>query len=308
MHNKISGLELEKVIVTSPGFDYLWEELSNELSIKKANVKMERFPDTWPNIQIVKEDVKNKVATVLLDFSDPRDLFINYALLQWLIDYKVAALNIIMPYFPVGTMERVWKPGEVATAHSFANILSNLPSWKSWVKNNLHIFDIHAEVEEFLFDSKNINVENHSVFELLKEKIDGKTIVLPDEWADKRFWNIFKDFDKIVCSKKRIWWNRIIEVVEWDPVWKDLIIIDDLIQTWKTIIEASSKLKSLWAKSVSAFATHWVFPNNSQEKLAEWVDKLIVSDSIPKNNNLAFDIKNMEILKIKKLVKEIIID
>jgi hypothetical protein len=43
---------------------------------------MEKFPDSWPNIQIEKEDVQNKVATVLLDFSNPKDFFINYALLQ----------------------------------------------------------------------------------------------------------------------------------------------------------------------------------------------------------------------------------
>lgn len=297
---------LEKVIITSQNFDYLWDELSQELSIKKANVKMEIFPNAWPNIQILKEEVKDKIATVLLDFSDSKDFFMNYALLQWLIDYKVAALNIIMPYFPVGTMERVWKPGEVATAHTFANILSNLPSWKSWIKNNLHIFDIHAEVEEFLFDSRNINVETHSVFDSLKEKMQWKSIVFPDEWAAKRFWNIFNNFDKVICSKKRVGWERIIEIKEWNPVWKDLIIIDDLIQTWLTIIETSDKLKSMWAKSVSAFATHWVFPNNSHEKLAKSLDRLIVSDSIPENNNREVSIENMEILEIKELVKQIV--
>ena len=120
-----------KTIITSPSFDYLGEELSKELDIPKANIVMQNFADSWPNIQIEKDDVKNKIATVLLDFSNPKDFFINYALLQWLIDYKVEALNIIMPYFPVWTMERVWKSWEVATAHSFANILSNLASWKS---------------------------------------------------------------------------------------------------------------------------------------------------------------------------------
>lgn len=297
-----------KTIITSPSFDYIWEEISRELGIEKSDVKMEQFPDSWPNIQIQKEDVQNKVATVLLDFSNPKDLFINYALLQWLVDYKVAALNIIMPYFPVGTMERVWKPGEVATAHSFANILSNLPSWKSGIKNNLHILDIHAEVEEFLFDSKNINVETHSAFELLKEQIEWKTIVFPDEWAEKRFWNMFKDYDKVVCSKKRVWGERIIEVKEWNPVWKDLIIVDDLIQTWGTIIETANKLKNMWAKSVDAFATHWVFPNESYKKLAEGVDNVITTDSIPENINRANGIDNMEVMWIKELVKNIIMN
>ena len=297
-----------KTIITHPNFDYLWEELSSELWIEKANVKMETFPDWWPNIQIQKEDVKNKIATVLLDFSDPKDLFINYALLQWLIDYKVAALNIIMPYFPVGTMERVWKPGEVATAHSLADIISNLPSGKSGLKNNLHILDIHAEMEEYLFDARTVNVESWSAFELLKENIKWKTIAFPDEWAAKRFWNMFEGFDKVICSKKRVWGKRQIEVKEWDPYWKDLIIIDDLIQTGWTIVETSLKLKSLWAKSVEAFSSHWVFPNGSHKSVSKWVDKLITTDSIPENNDRISDVNNMEILSIKELVKNIILE
>jgi hypothetical protein len=43
---------------------------------------MQNFADSWPNIQIKKDDVKNKIAIVLLDFSNPKEFFINYALLQ----------------------------------------------------------------------------------------------------------------------------------------------------------------------------------------------------------------------------------
>jgi len=297
-----------KTIITSPSFYYLWEELSKELDIPKADVRVNKFPDQTPNIFIEKDDVKNKVAHVLIDLSDINDLFINYALLQWLVDYKVKAINIIIPYFPVWTMERVWKPGEVPTAHSLANILSNIPSWKSWIKNNLHIFDLHAEVEEFLFDSRNINIETHSAFDLLKEEIQWKTIIFPDAWAAKRFERSFPDNPKVICSKKRVWWERIIEVLEWKINWKTWIIMDDLIQTWWTVIETAKTLKNLWAKSIEAFATHWVFPNDSHEKLADNLYKLITTDSIPKNIERARTIENMDIVWIKDLVKKIILE
>jgi len=299
---------MEKTIITSPEFDYLWEELSQELNIPKANVKLNTFPDSWPNINIEKDDVRNKIATVLLDFSNPKNFFINYALLQGLVDYKVKALNIIMPYFPVGTMERVWKPGEVATAHSFANILSNLPSWKSAIKNNLHIFDLHAEVEEFLFDSKNINIETHSAMDLLNKRVNWKTIIFPDAGAAKRFWNNFNNNPKVICSKKRIWGERIIEILEWEIDWKDWIIIDDLIQTWGTIIKTAEALKNMWAKSIKAFATHWVFPNNSYEKLAENLDWLITTDSIPENITRSKNTEDMNIIWIKKIIEKIILE
>ena len=90
-----------KTIITSPSFDYLWEELSKEMGIEKADVKVEQFPDAWPNIKITKEDVQDKVATVLLNFSNSKDFFINYALLQWLVDYKVSSLDIIIKSWDV---------------------------------------------------------------------------------------------------------------------------------------------------------------------------------------------------------------
>ena len=297
-----------KTIITSPKFDYLWEELSQKLDISRADVRMETFPDWTPNLYIEKDDVKNKIATVLLDFSDIKDLFINYALLQWLVDYKVEALNIIMPYFPVWTMERVWKPWEVATAHTLANIISNLPSGKWWRKNNLHILDLHAEVEEFLFDAKNINIETYSAFELLKEEIQWKTIIFPDAGAAKRFENSFPNNPKVICSKKRVWGERIIEILEWEIDWENWIIMDDLIQTWGTIIQTAKALKKLWAKNIEAFATHWVFPNNSHINMAKNLDKLITTDSIPENVNRAQNIENMEIVWIKKLIEKIILE
>ena len=294
-------------IVTTPSFDYLWEELSKELNISKANIEINNFPDWTPNILIEEDDLKNKIAHVIVDFSDIKEFFNNYALLQGLIDYKVKALNIIMPYFPVWTMERKWKPWEVATAHSFANIISNLPSWRS-KKNRLHIIDLHAEVEEFLFDANKISIETHSALDLLKKEIDWKTIIFPDAWAAKRFWIKFSDNPKVICSKKRVDDKRIIEILEWKINWKNWIIIDDLVQSGGTLIETAKALKNMGAKSIEAFATHWVFPNNSQEKLAQNLDKIITTDSIPKNIQKAKKLDNMEIVWIKEIVKKIILE
>ena len=298
-----------KTLITSPNFDYLWKAIEQEIDIKKIDARIARFPDGTPKIQIFKEDVKNTVATVLLDFSDCSEFLNNYMTLHWLIDKWVESLDIIMPYFPVWTMERVGKPWEVATAHAFANLMASLPTWKSGRKNNLHIFDIHAEVEEFMFGANNrINLETHSAFSLLKEKMKDKTIVFPDEWAAKRFSQEFNGNDKVICSKKRVDDKRIIEVKEWSPNWKDIIIIDDLIESWSTISETSKLMKDLWAKSVTSFASHGVFPNNSHIELAKNLDTLKVSDSIPDNIARSQQVDNMEIISIKELVKKIILE
>lgn len=298
-----------KTIISHPNFEYLTQNITNDnkWKINKADISMKTFPDAWPNIFIndVKNLIEHKEVTYIWDFSRPEDFFINFAAIRWIIDYYADKVRVILPYFPVWTMERIETKWEVATAKYFADIMSLLPQARE-SKTSIHIFDIHALVERFLFDSRQVNAEIHTAMSLLKEEISGKTIVFPDDGAKKRFWRDFSDFDVIVCSKVRVWDERHIQIKEWNPEWKDLIIIDDLIQTWWTIKETANKLRELWAKSVSAYATHWVFPNDSHISLAENLDKLIVTDSIPSNIKKAENIVNMQVISIKPLIEKII--
>lgn len=295
-----------KTIITDDNFAYLWEKIAKESNIKHITLKLNKFADGSPNLFIenVKEFVEYKEVTYLWDFSRIEDLPINYFAIRWILDYYVDKLRVIMPYFPVWTMERIDTKWQVATAKYFADIMSSLPSWREW-KTSIHIFDIHALVERFLFDSNKVNAELHTAMSLLTEETEWKVIVFPDEWAEKRFWKDFPNNDKIICSKVREWDKRVVTIKQWDPKWRDLIIIDDLIQSWWTISETSDLLKGAWAKSVTSFSTHWVFPNKSHISLANNVDKLIVTDSIPDNLNRANDVDNMEILSIERLVKKI---
>lgn len=296
-----------KTIITHPNFDSLWEKISLDLGIKKAKVNFEKFPDTWPNffIENVKEDVEHHEITYIGDFSTPELVFDNYIIIRWILDYCVKKLRIVMPYFPVGTMERINVKWEIATAKYFGDIFSNIPSWSVW-KSSIHILDIHALAERFFFDSHKVNVDIHTAMVLIKAKIIPKTvIVFPDDWAKKRFWNDFKDYETIVCAKTRIWDKREIIITEWNPENKDLLIVDDLIQSWWTIIETTKVLKKMWANNISAFATHWIFPNNSYIKLSQHLDTLYVTNSIPINLDFAKDVKNMKVLDIWSIIEKV---
>jgi len=295
-----------KTVITHPNFDYLWDKIALDNKIDRANVSFEKFEDGWPNIFInwVKELVEHKEITYIWDFSKSEDLFLNFAAIRWILDYYANKVRVILPYFPVGTMERIDTKWQVATARYYADIMSQFPFARE-SKTSIHIFDIHALVERFLFDSHSVNVEIHTAMSLLREEIKWKSIVFPDEGALKRFWKDFKDQDIIVCSKVRNWDKREITIKEWDPKWKDVIIIDDLIQTGWTIKKTAEKLRELWARSVSSYATHWVFPNNSHIELAKSLDKLIVTDTIPANIKRANEVVNMEVFSIKWLVEKI---
>lgn len=118
-------------LLTHPNFDALGDEVEALLpgKINRVRMKFETFDDGWPNFFI--EDVKNAVeheeVTYVGDFSRPEDVFANYAAIRGILDYYAEKVRVIVPYFPVGTMERISKKGEVATAAYYADILSHLP-------------------------------------------------------------------------------------------------------------------------------------------------------------------------------------
>jgi len=298
---------MKKTLITHPNFSELGEQIANERGMDFPQLRFEEFPDSWPNLFIedIKESIEHQDVTYIWDFSKPEDFFINYAMMRWILDYYAGKLRVIMPYFPVGTMERISEKWEIATAKYFADIMSHLPEWRDG-KTSIHTFDIHALVERFLFDSFRVNLETHTAMNHLHDIVKDAVIVFPDEWAEKRFWKDFPNHEIIILSKKRVWDDRVIELKQGNPEWKDVLMVDDLIQSWGTLIRSAEFLRRLWAKSVSGYATHGVFPNDSHKKLAEALDTLYVTDSIPENIGRAESIENMEVISLKNDYEKLI--
>lgn len=294
---------MEKTLILHPNFHFLEKNFQKD-GYNIGKVQFNTFPDSWPNIffENPDTDIKWKEIIYIWDFSKPEFLFTNYSIIRSFFLYKAKKIDIFLPFHPVATMERIINFWEVATSKYFADIIWHLPNWLQ-TKTSIHIFDIHSLEQQFFFNDFNISIELHSLMNLIKEKISTETvIVFPDEWAKKRFSNYFPEYEKIFCTKVRKWDSREIQINDENIEKKEVIIIDDLIQTWWTIIKTAEILRQKWAKKVFAFASHWVFPNNSYEKIAKNLNTLFITDSIPKEYS---NIKNIEILSIYKNIKNI---
>lgn len=168
----------------------------------------------------------------------------------------------------VGTMDRVDVEGKVATANTYATILSSLPSCGTPAR--LMIYDIHALQERFFFH-QNVVPSLHSGLPLLKKRIldvDITAAVFPDDGAAKRFSHFFSSigYDTITCGKHREGDKRRVVIQDGDPAGKSVILIDDLIQTGSTLLEAAKVLREGGAKHIYAYVTHAIFPRESWRK------------------------------------------
>jgi phosphoribosylpyrophosphate synthetase len=212
-----------------------------------------------------------------------------FSVLIVLLQSFIKSMTIVIPFFPVGTMDRVDVEGKIATANTHALIFSSLPSCGK--PSRIMIYDIHALQERFFFHSA-CTPSLHSAIPLLLSVLENypiQAVCFPDDGAAKRFQRsfLFAGYEVIVCGKVRDGNRRLVRIQDGDPRGKNVILVDDLAQTGGTLHEAGVALKANGALNVYAFVSHAVFPNNSFQKFL-WDEsgsgiftKFWVTNSVP---------------------------
>jgi phosphoribosylpyrophosphate synthetase len=112
--------------------------------IQLGEVAWESFRDGFLNLRIENvKSLRNRDVAFLASLDTPAEIFRQLSLIFEIPRLVVRSLAIVLPFYPVGTMERVDLEGQVATASSLARMLSLTPFTISG-PTQLIIFDIHA--------------------------------------------------------------------------------------------------------------------------------------------------------------------
>ena len=267
--------------------------------IELGTIKWNKFNDQYPNLFIEDvEQIRNAHTAFLTSFQDPSIIFEQLSIIYAIPKLFVKSFTLILPYFPTGTYERIEEEGEVATAATMARIISNIPSTRGG-PTHIIIYDIHALQERFFFGDNVLPLFESGIPLLLKEieNLEDISIVYPDSGAWKRFHKMFKKFPEIICTKIREGDKRIVKLKEGNPENRNVIIVDDLVQSGGTLVECYNVLKKFNPKSVSMYVTHAVFPKSSWKKFQELdLYKFWITDSCPTTIN---DIRTSSYQKVK---------
>lgn len=110
----------QPIIFTTPEFAEQGKNLAEQTGGEFGNdfLQNERFRDDWTHghIRDVTRSVQDRHVLWLSDFSRPENFFQNMAIPAAMAAYGARILHVICPFFPVGTMERVEKEGDIVTA------------------------------------------------------------------------------------------------------------------------------------------------------------------------------------------------
>ena len=88
---------------------------------------------------------------------------------------------------------------------------------------------------------------------------------------------------------------------------KNVVIVDDMIDTAGTLAKAANVLKEMGANSVRACATHPVFSGPAYERIADSaLEEVIVSDTIPLSKDADKDTRKITVLSMSGIFADII--
>ncbi|MFB0974111.1 MAG: ribose-phosphate pyrophosphokinase, partial [Bacteroidales bacterium] len=212
----------------------------------------------------------------------------------------------VMPYFGWARQDRKDKPRVPIAAKLVANLLHAAGC------DRVMTADLHADQIQGFFDFPVDHIYASSIFlpYLRDQQIENLSIASPDMGGAKRAnaYSRILGCPMIICHKSREKANVVGSMTAIGEVNdRNVVIVDDMVDTAGTITKCADMLKELGALSVRGVATHAVLSGNAYEKIAKSAMKeFIVSDTIPLNPDPEIDKSKFTVLTLSDIFADVI--
>jgi ribose-phosphate pyrophosphokinase len=281
---------------------YLAEKIAQHHGIPLGKSNLQTFSDGEIE-PYYEETVRGRTVFIVQSTFQPTD---NLFELLLMIDaakrasaYKIVA---VIPYFGFARQDRKSKPRVSIGARMIADLLTAAGV------SRVMTMDLHADQIQGFFNVPVDHLYSSAIFVpyINSLNLDNLIIASPDVGGSKRA-NAYSKFLKsgmVICYKSRENANVIGEMtVIGDVCDKNVMIVDDIVDTAGTLTKAADMMMEKGAKSVRALATHAVLSGKAFENLKKSaLTELIVTDTIP----LKEQCEKIKVISVAQLFSEVI--
>jgi len=286
----------------------LGEEIAEYLGVPLGIAKVKRFADGEIAVEIG-ESVRGADVFIVQPTCSP----VNDNLMELLIMIdamrraSAERITAVVPYYGYARQERKSKARDPISAKLVANLIQAAGC------DRIMCMDLHAAAIQGFFD---IPVDHLPGVPLLAEYYkslndDNLIVVSPDVGGVVRARNMAKrlNVDLAIVDKRREEANKaeIMNIIG-NIKGKNVIMVDDMIDTAGTITKGAAALKDLGAQEVYACCTHPVFSPPAMERLEQSVIKeVLVTNTIPIDEERQGHCSKIRVLSIAPLIGEAIV-
>ncbi len=294
-------------ILTGNSNKNLSQKISKFLKNRLVNSNIRKFADGEIYIEI-NENIRGNSIFLIQSVSSPANDNLMELLLSIDALKRSSAKNItaVIPYFGYARQDRKVVPRTSISAKLVSNLIAKAGA------DRVVTVDLHSGQIQGFFDIPVDNLFATPIFARhIKKKLKKNNIicVAPDVGGTARARALGKllNVDLAIVDKRRPapGKSEVMNVIG-NVKNKTCILVDDIIDSGGTIVNAASELKKRGAKDVHVYVTHGVLSGNAVEKIKKSsIKNLVVTDTID-NSMKVKKAKNIEVLTISNLVGEAI--
>ncbi len=285
----------------------LSKKIAQNLKLKLVNSNIKRFADGEIYVEI-NENIRGNSIFVIQSISTPA----NDNLMELLICIdalrRSSAKNItaVIPYFGYARQDRKVVPRTAISAKLVSNLITNAGA------HRIVTVDLHAGQIQGFFDIPVDNLFSTPIFSKhIKKYISNKNIicVAPDVGGVERARALGQKLNVglAIVDKRRSapGKSKVMNIIG-NVKGKNCLLVDDIIDSGGTIVNAAKALKEKGAKDVYVYVTHGVLSGNAVEQINNSkIKKLILTDTIDNSNKIKKSSK-IVVLSISNLMAEAI--
>ena len=285
----------------------LSKEIAKKLNKKLVDTKIIRFADGEVYVEI-NENMRGQDVFIIQSTCTP----VNDSIMELLICIdalrraSAKSITAVLPYFAYARQDRKVSPRSPISAKLFANLLMGSGA------SRVLTMDLHANQIQGFFDIPVDNLFAAPTFvQHVKKNIKSKNLVCvaPDVGGVERARAIAKRLsaDLAIIDKRRSGpgTSEVMNVIG-DVRNKICVIIDDLVDSGGTIVNAASALKNKGAKDVYAYVVHGVLTGQAVKKINNSkIKKFVISNSIMNFKKIK-NSKKFQIISVGTLFAEAI--
>ena len=292
-------------ILAGTGSIKISKDIVKQLKQKLVNTNIERFADGEIYVEI-NENIRGNSVFIVQSTANPA----NDNLMELLICIdalrrsSAKSITAVIPYFGYGRQDRKVVPRTAISAKLVSNLITNAGA------NRILTVDLHAGQIQGFFDIPVDNLFSTPIFaKHIKKNIKNNNLICvsPDVGGVERTRSLGRriNADIAIIDKRRPspGKSEVMNIVG-NVKNKLCIIVDDIIDSGGTIVNAVKALKDKGATNVYVYITHAVLSGNAIDKIKKsQIKKLIITDTIDNSNKISKN-KKIEVISMAPMIAE----
>jgi len=279
--------------------------IADHLGVPLGRVEVSRFSDGEQFVRL-NENVRGvDVFIIQPTMSGQESLMQLFLLIDAATRASASRVTAVIPYYGYARQDRKDQPRVSIAAKLVANLITTAGA------DRVLTMDLHAAQIQGFFDIPVDHLYAMPVFLEFFEELDlsAFTVVAPDLGSVKmaRAYAGHLGVPLAIVEKRRPAKNKteVMNVIGISEVQdRNLLIIDDMIDTGNTLIRSAETLKEAGAKEIYACATHAVLSGDALDRIEKSpISRVVVTDTIPAKRKS----KKMKVLSIAGLFAEAIL-